>query len=53
MTPISRVLIFYTNANQTGKAGYKLENTRKVVESPYNSIQESVICNSHGVIRFS
>lgn len=40
-TPISGVPIFYTDENESVKAGYKSENLIKVVQSPYNSVKES------------
>lgn len=40
-TPISGAPIFYTDGNESVKAGYKLENLSKVIQSPYNSVKES------------
>ena len=39
--PISGAPTFYTDANKSGKAGYKSEHTSKVMQSPYNSVQKS------------
>jgi len=40
-TPISGAPTIYTDANKSGKAGYKLENGNKVSESPYKSVRKS------------
>ncbi|MBV2133725.1 DDE-type integrase/transposase/recombinase [Pseudomonas sp. MAP12] len=40
-TPISGVLTFYTDANKSGKAGYKAGEVSKVVQSPYTSVQKA------------
>ena len=39
--PISGALTFYTDANKSGKEGYKSENLNKVAQSPYYSVQKS------------
>ena len=39
--PISGAPTFYTDANKSGKAGYKLEKISKVSLSTYNSDQKS------------
>ncbi|ERE82961.1 sorting nexin-6-like protein [Cricetulus griseus] len=38
---ISGVLTFYTDANKTGKGGYKADEVNKVVQSPYTSVQKA------------
>ncbi|MGE9714896.1 DDE-type integrase/transposase/recombinase [Escherichia coli] len=40
-TLISGVLTFYTDANKSGKAGYKAGEVSKVVQSPYTSVQKA------------
>ncbi|ERE69715.1 sorting nexin-6-like protein [Cricetulus griseus] len=40
-TPIYRVLTFYTDANKSGKAGYKAGEVSKVVQNPYTSEQKA------------
>ena len=39
--PITGARIFYTDANKTGKAGYKSEDLGKVELSPYDSVQKA------------
>lgn len=40
-TPISGILIFYTDANKSDMVGYKSGNTRKLVQSPYTFVQKA------------
>lgn len=40
-TPISGAPTFYTDANKSGKAGYKSWNLNKVAQSPHDSVQKS------------
>lgn len=40
-TPVSGVPIFYTDGNESVKAGCKSENLSKVIQNPYNSVKES------------
>jgi hypothetical protein len=39
--PISGAPTFYTDANKSGKAGYKSEIISKLTQSPYNSVKKS------------
>ena len=39
--PITRSHTFYTDANKSGKAGYKSDELSKVKQSPYNSVQKA------------
>ena len=39
--PITRASTFYTDANKSGKAGYKSEELSKVEQSPYDSVQKA------------
>jgi len=38
---VSHLLLYYTNAGNSGKVGYKSEDVSKVAESPYKSVQKS------------
>ena len=40
-TPITGAPTFYTDANKSGKTGYKSDNLSKVKQSPYNSVQKA------------
>ena len=39
--PITGARTFYSDANKSGKAGYKSEELSKVEQSPYDSVQKS------------
>ena len=39
--PITGAHTFYTDANKSGKAGYKSEELSKVEQSPYDSVQKA------------
>ena len=39
--PITGARTFYTDANKSGKAGYKSEELSKVEQSPYSSVQKA------------
>ena len=38
--PITGACTFYTNANKSGKAGYKSQELNKVQQSTYSSVQK-------------
>ena len=39
--PLTGACTLYTDANKSGKAGYKLEELSKVEQRPYNSVQKA------------
>ena len=49
--PITGAHIFYTDANKSGKAGYKSDELSKVEQSPFCS-ESRIICHSYGAKGF-